>query len=205
VSDAALALVADVGRALNRASGPGLAQARARLAVQPLHAADPQPPPRRLPACRFLPEAIGETMLADPSLAAALAMIDDDLSWRQNAGYSDAAMGQPGYMDAYAYAEVIGPGGLLAGDDFLLGLMILGPGLRYPDHAHPAPELYRVLCGDSIWSRDGGVFEPREPGDWIWHDSGTVHATTTRNRPLLALYIWTDRVAEPARLVTGAA
>jgi quercetin dioxygenase-like cupin family protein len=203
VSDAALAMISAVNRALHHTRGPGSAEALARLAAQPLRAADPPPVPRRLPACRFLPEAIGEVMLADPGLAAALAMVEDELSWRQNANYSDAAMGQAGYMDAYAYAEVIGPCGLLAGDDFLLGLMILGPGFHYPDHVHPAPELYRVLSGDSAWSRDGGAFEPRQPGDWIWHGSGTVHATITRERPLLALYIWTERVGQPARLVAG--
>jgi quercetin dioxygenase-like cupin family protein len=200
VSVAAGAVIAAVRRALDGTSGPGVAEARSRLAAQPL-APNAEATARRLPACRFLPDAIGECMFADPALAAALAMIEDELSWRHNPNYSDAAMGQAGYMDAYAYAEVIGPGGLLAGNDFLLGLMILGPGLRYPDHVHPAPELYRVLSGDSTWSRDGGGFEPREPGDWVWHASGVVHAMTTRDRPLLALYIWTDRVAEAARLV----
>jgi quercetin dioxygenase-like cupin family protein len=198
---AARAVVAAATRFLARAGEAPAAHALERLRAQPLPPNPHAPDARRLPACRFLPEAVAETMLHDASLAAALAMVEDELSWRQNVNYSDAAMGQPGYMAAYAYAEIVGPNGPLQGDDFLLGLMILGPGLHYPDHAHPAPELYAVLSGDSAWSRAGGPFEDRPPGSVVWHGPGVVHATRTGVRPLLALYIWTEAVAEPARLV----
>ena len=203
MSEAAASLIAMVRYGLETVQGPGVTEARARLAEQILRPADSPPQPFRLPACRFLPEAIGECMAVDPALAAALAMIEDELSWRRNPGYSDAAMGQAGYMNAYAYAEIIGPGGPLTGDDFLLGLMILGPGLHYRDHAHPAPELYRVLSGDSEWSRDSGAFAPRRPGDYVWHAPGVVHAMRTHARPMLATYIWTRDVSQPARLVAS--
>lgn len=197
--------VAAAARYLARASDPQVRRALDRLMAQAFRPNPHAPNAQRLPACRFLPETVAETMLHDASLAAAIAMVEDELSWRQNASYSDDAMGQPGYMAAYAYAEVVGPQGPLVGDDFLLGLMILGPGLHYPDHAHPAPELYAVLAGDSEWSRAGGLFEARAPGSVVWHEAGVMHATRTHARPLLALYIWTEAVAQPARLVRAGA
>ena len=38
-------------------------------------------------------------------------------------------------MDSYAYSEFIGPDGFFPGDDFLMGLLLLGPDRLYKDHA----------------------------------------------------------------------
>ena len=104
-------------------------------------------------------------------------------------------------MDNYAYAELIGPDGFFAGDDFLLGLMILGPRLHYRDHYHPAPELYWLLTGPSEWRRGAGGYESRQPGATIWHTPFVVHATQTLDDPLLTVWAWTRDVAEAAKLV----
>lgn len=158
------------------------------------------PAPRRLPGCRHLPDAIGETVMTAGGVAAAIAAIEDALHWRQNPNYSDEAMGQPGYMDSYAHAELIGPSGAFAGDDFLLGLLLLGPRLHYPAHRHPAPELYWLLSGGSAWWRKGEDWRPREAGETIWHDPMVPHATRTGAGPLLAVYMWTRETAEAASL-----
>ncbi|MFO1088210.1 MAG: dimethylsulfonioproprionate lyase family protein [Hyphomicrobiales bacterium] len=202
VAESAAHFIACARRLIGRLDRSVGGEAAARLALQPIDPRSAQPvEPRRLPACRYLPELTGELMAHDAALAAALAGLEDDLCWRQNANYSDEAMGQPGYMERYAHAEIVGPNGVFAGDDFLLGLMILGPGILYPDHFHPAPELYVMLAGDSAWSRDGGAFAPKRPGEGVWHPPGVVHATRTGASPLLTLYVWTKDVAEPARLV----
>lgn len=159
------------------------------------------PDARRLPACRFLPDAVAASLLCVPDLAAAIAAIEEDLHWRQNPNYSDEAMGQPGYMNNYAYAHVIGPNGVYEGDDFLLGLMLLGPGLTYPDHAHPAPELYWVLSGQSEWRVRDEPFGPYEPGETLWHDPYVPHATKVGQTPLLVAFAWTKDVSLPAQLV----
>ena len=134
----------------NNAGDDGVDISLARLAEQNLSAsAAMEPKVQRLPACRFLPDAVAASLLSAPDVAAAIAALEEDLNWRQNPNYSDEAMGQPGYMMNYAYAEIIGPNGIWPGDDFLLGLFLLGPGMRYPSHSHPAPELYWILSGDS--------------------------------------------------------
>src|SRR5262249_3356270 len=105
-----------------------------------------------------------------------------------------------GYMDNYAYAELIGPNGFFPGDDFLMGLLLLGPGVHYRDHHHAAPELYWLLTGPSEWRGGAGEFEMRDAGSMIWHKSRIVHATRTGATPLLAVWAWTRDVNEPARL-----
>lgn len=186
----------------NNAGDDGVAEALERLAQQDLSAAaSVTPTATRLPACRFLPDAVAASLLSAPDMAAAIAALEEDLDWRQNPNYSDEAMGQPGYMNNYAYSEIIGPGGIYPGDDFLLGLLLLGPGLRYPSHAHPAPELYWLLSGDTEWKVRDEPFEAREPGETIWHDPYVPHATNIGITPLLAVYVWTKDVKHAAMLV----
>jgi Dimethlysulfonioproprionate lyase len=180
-----------VGLALQRLEQQKIDTARRRVT-----------PARRQVACRHLPESIAAILPLDGSLAALIAEVEDELAWRQNVNYSDAAMNHPGYMDNYAYAELIGPAGLWPGDDFLMGLLVLGPHLHYLDHSHPAPELYWLLTGPSDWRAGSADFASREQGEMIWHPPHKVHATRTGTVPLLALYIWTSDVEQPARLVT---
>jgi mannose-6-phosphate isomerase-like protein (cupin superfamily) len=156
----------------------GVDEVLARLGEQDISAqAATVPQVRRLPACRFLPDAVAACLLSVPDLAAAIAALEDDLHWKQNPNYSDEAMGQPGYMNNYAYAEIIGPEGIWPGDDFLLTLLLLGPGLHYLRHSHPAPELYWILSGESQWQLRDEAFDAREPGETIWHEPFAPHAT----------------------------
>jgi hypothetical protein len=82
----------------------------------------------------------------------------------------------------------------------LLGLLMLGPDRHYPDHYHPAPELYWPLTSESFWSRDGKPFFVKAPGETVWHPSMALHATITNATPLLAVWCWTRDTATPARL-----
>ncbi len=180
--------------------GDAGARVKMRLASQDLSpSAVTEPSPIRLPATRYLPECVAASMFTSPDVAAALAGIEEFLHWRQNPNYSDAVMGH-GYMGNYAYAELIGSHGFFAGDDFLLGLLLLGPGIHYRDHHHAAPELYWLLTGPSEWREGSRDFEMREAGDTIWHEPHVVHATRTGADPLLAVWAWTRDVREPARL-----
>ena len=186
----------------NNAGEDGVDVALQRLAEQDTSAAAlTTPSPRRLPACRFLPDVVASTLLVAPDVAASLAAVEEDLHWTRNPNYSNEAMGQPHYMDNYAYAEIIGPNGTYAGNDFLLGLFLLGPGLYYPNHSHPAPELYWILSGMSDWRVRDEAFSPREPGETIWHEPYVPHATRVGLQPMLAAYMWTRDVKQGALLV----
>jgi hypothetical protein len=193
-------LIGAIARGLHARSGDGIAEVLERLAEQAISEADfREPEPSALPVLRHLPQCIGETMLLDADIAAALAAVEDGLQWRQSSSYSDAVLGE-GFTDNYGWAEIIGPRGFFSGDDFLLGVLMLGPDRHYKDHYHPAPELYWPLTSRSLWSRDGGRFGEKPQGATIWHQPMTIHATKTENMPMLAVWIWTRDTGTPARL-----
>ena len=198
--DGARQLVAAAAAGLAARQGEGLAEVLERLAQQDIGtAAFREPEPQGLPVLAHLPHCVGEVMLLDPALAAAIATVEDALQWQQSASYTDDVLGA-GFSNNYGWAEIIGPRGFFPGDDFLLGLLMLGPGRHYCDHYHPAPELYWPLTAGSFWSRDGGPFEEKPQGAVIWHPSMALHATITRATPLLALWCWTRDTATPAQL-----
>ena len=55
---------------------------------------------------------------------------------------------------------------------------VQGPEVHYAQHVHKAPELYVVIGGSGDWQIGDGPFEPKGPGDWIWHPTGTRHASS---------------------------
>lgn len=194
-------LIGAVARGLHARQGEGVAEVLSRLARQDVsEAAFRAPEPKGLPVLTHLPQCIGETMLLDPDLAAAIAAVEDELNWLQTAAYTDEVLGE-GFTANYGWAQIIGPQGFFPGDDFLLGLLMLGPQRHYRNHHHPAPELYWPLTAQSLWSRDGGPFAEKPQGATIWHAPMTVHATRTEETPLLALWCWTRDVSTPATLI----
>ena len=198
--EAARRLVGALSRGLSARQGDGVAEVLERLAAQDLgEGSFREPAPLRLPVLAYLPQCMGQAMLLDPDLAAAIAAVEDALQWRRSPAYTDHILGA-GFNANYGWAQIIGPHGFFPGDDFLLGLLMLGPDRHYPDHYHPAPELYWPLTPDSFWSRDGKPFDARPQGAIIWHAPMTLHATITGSMPLLAAWCWTSATATPARL-----
>ncbi len=84
-----------------------------------------------------------------------------------------------GFGENYGWCEIIGPQGFFKGDDFILGLLMLGPQRHYKDHYHPAPELYWPLTGPTEWKQGGGGFETKQAGAVIYHAPNVHHATKT--------------------------
>jgi Dimethlysulfonioproprionate lyase len=194
-------LLGAIARGLHATNADAAVAVLERLAAQDLGAsAFRMPGPRRLPVLRHFAAGVAESILVSADLAAALAAIEDELHWMQSPTYSDAVLGE-GFSDNYGWCHIVGPQGFFAGNDFLLGLLMLGPGRHYLDHYHPAPELYWPLTASSIWKQGEGPFEEKAAGDIIWHAPNAVHATRTQDRPLLAVWAWTRDTATRARLV----
>ena len=195
-------LIGAIRRGLAARQGDGVFEVLSRLTEQDLgEASFQEPEPRGLAVLRHLPQAIGETMLLDSELAAAIAAVEGEFRWLQSASYSDSLLGD-GFTANYGWVQIIGPDGFFRGDDFLLGLLMLGPHRHYRDHYHPAAELYWPLTSGSLWSRDGGPFAEQPQGALIWHPPMILHATKTGETPLLAVWCWTKDVATPAQLKT---
>jgi hypothetical protein len=172
-----------------------------RLAAQDLAREDfVEPRPQTLPVTRYFADTIAETMMIESELAAAIASLDGHLKWLQSKSYTDEILGA-GFSENYGWCEIIGPHGFFKGDDFILGLLMLGPQRHYKDHYHPAPELYWPLTGPTEWKQGAGVFEVKQAGAVIYHAPNVHHATKTEGQPMLAVWCWTKDTHTPARLV----
>ena len=194
-------LVGSIARGLHARAGNAVDEVLSRLAEQDL-TREPfiEPRPGNLAVTRYFAQAIAETMMLEPAVAADLAALDGHLKWLQSASYTDEILGV-GFLQNYGWCEIIGPQGFFKGDDFLLGILMLGPNRHYKDHYHPAPELYWPLTGPTEWKQGGGSFETKPPGALIYHAPNVHHATKTAGHPLLAVWSWTRDTHTPAKLV----
>lgn len=173
---------------------------RAAAHLARLRAGDPHPGSGTTkPACRFLGTALAAAKtgpLAD--VAAAFERALPALDWRQNANYSAAVMGER-FVDRYCSTEAVGPGRPYDSAEYLVGFIILGSDLFYPDHQHPAAEVYHVISGTAEWWREGRQWQAEAPGSLIYHAPNVRHAMRMGAEPLLALYLWSGDISMPAR------
>lgn len=114
----------------------------------------------------------------------------DALPWRYS--YS-ARTDSPSLGNRMAWAELVGPKAPYHSDHVCLGLTVIGPHVRYPEHAHPAVEVYYVLSGTARWTAKG-ITKTQPPGAYILHPSNVVHVMETEDEPLIAAYTWSGDV-----------
>lgn len=148
------------------------------------------PIPARLPVCRHLLPALATARgQGGPSarLADALAGIEPDLRWCARPPVRDE---QAGFRDHHANAVVIGADGLEERSDVWIGVSLLAPATRYPDHRHPPEEIYSVLSPGAWWQAHGLWHEPGI-GGVVHNPPDVVHAMRATTAPLLAVWcLW---------------
>lgn len=194
-------LISVIAKELALRNDPNVLNVLARLGEQDVSLASfVVPRPTHQSVVRYYANTIAETMLSVPDLAAPLASIDGHLNWLQSDTYTDELLGE-GFSKNYAWCELIGPNGFFPGQDFILGLSLLGPHRHYKDHFHPAPELYWPLTGPTDWKQGAGEFVLKPAGTIIFHQPVEHHATKTAAAPLLAVWCWPRDTAVAARLV----
>ena len=164
------------------------------------------PEARALPATRHLSSLQNLPISKNVSpIVDLLIDMQNDLRWRQNPNYNDNLLGK-GYMDNYCHSQLVGQEAFYQHPDILLGFYLQGDGLYYPDHNHPAQEVYTVLSGRAKWRQSsevsGGVWQEKQSGDFIFHDSLEYHAmhTDIEREPLIALYAWYGDINTDAAL-----
>ena len=168
-------------------------------------------PERRLsvpgdqPPCAHLDDLPKPSAVDPAAVTGALLAARDALAW--GTAYPELAGDSryDAFRAAYAYAELVGPRGPIVTDRLSAFITIQGPGVLYPPHAHPAPEVYWVVAGTAQWRRGHEDWVTRPPGSFIFHRSGLPHATRTENEPLLALAFWTDHFDGASVMVGDAA
>ncbi|WP_374383507.1 dimethylsulfonioproprionate lyase family protein [Dongia sp.] len=158
----------------------------------------PQAPrkPNRLPVCGQIAGAL-QTARAQGGAVAALAdsfaAIEPQLAWDRR---WTAKPGDAPFYDGHANATIVGPDGLEKRDDIWIGVSLLAPHVRYPDHHHPPQEIYVALSsGDWMQGSDDNWVTPGIGGH-VYNRSNILHAMRSHDRPLLAIWsLWvTDRV-----------
>ncbi|MEI9409443.1 dimethylsulfonioproprionate lyase family protein [Mesorhizobium salmacidum] len=158
--------------------------------------------PYALGCLRHLDRAAELAPMAAKPLVQLLARRRNDLHWGQT--YGEADLGKD-FIDNYGWLEMFGTRGHFANDEVAAGLLILGPGIVYPDHHHVAEEIYIPLTGGTEWRMGEGSFRTREAGEVVHHASNVNHAMRTGKEPLLALYIWHGGPLAQKSTVTGTA
>jgi hypothetical protein len=176
--------------------------------VRELRGAEAQTPaaatPFGLPVCRFwapaLESADGQGPL--PGMMHALQALGPWLVWTQNPNYRRSPPSAD-FLDRYGYAVIAGPAAgppaLLGHAALALGVLLLGPRTHYPEHRHPATELYVPLTAGEWWRGDG-PWRSEPAGAVIHHGSEVPHATRAGDAPLLAVYLWAGDLGTHARL-----
>ncbi|MFN8495720.1 MAG: dimethylsulfonioproprionate lyase family protein [Caldilineaceae bacterium] len=161
-------------------------------------ACEPRLSAQTLPVCRYLRQTL-QAPGADRALVQALEPLLPLLAWIQNPNYQKGVM-PAGFLENYGYADIVSQRGLIADDEFALGILLLGPHTEYPPHHHPAEEIYYTLGGWAEWWQTGQTWLARSAGSFVYHPSGVVHAMRTGAEPVCLLYAWWGDVQTAAQL-----
>lgn len=141
----------------------------------------------RLAVQEHLPRALDTAAGPESPVAAvgrALQDIAPELDWRRRPGSDSDA----DFFGGHANATVLGYGGLEQRRDVTVGLSLVAPGIRYPDHNHPPEEVYLVLSPGEWWQAGGAWHEPGI-GGIVHNPPGIMHAMRAGDAPLLAVWL----------------
>lgn len=148
--------------------------------------------PHRLPVCKWFDIAL-EQKPVDPDLDqlfSCLRALAPYLVWRTRSGDDTAS---PGFAEMHANAMIVGPGGIEHRPDAWIGLSLMAPHTRYPDHRHAPEETYLVLSQGEFRQADGEWFEPGIGGSF-YNPPDILHAMRSGDTPLLALWaLWSPQ------------
>ena len=167
--------------ALVKAAFDGVAVAAPFLAHWPDKGAWRVVQPESLPVCQWL-----DTM-GTAGIVGALRAASASLRWQQTYGAGDFGAD---FLQGYGWCEFIGLRGPSPSTQIACGVLLLGPHITYPAHAHAAEEVYLPIFGKAEWQQGDGAFAPIPVGKPIHHAPWVPHAMRVGAEPLAALYLW---------------
>jgi hypothetical protein len=152
--------------------------------------------PKELPVCDFLDEAFATARTgADPivRLSDSLQALAPKLSWAPRP--SGGPFASDNWSEGHANTMIVGPNGLEDRKDLYIGVSLLAPDVRYPDHDHGPEEVYLVLSPGRFQHGDSAWFEPGIGGT-LYNLPNIKHAMASDGAPLLAIWcLWTEQPA----------
>lgn len=144
--------------------------------------------PATVPVCEHLQEGLADAQRQDGkvgAVAAALADLAPQIGWRRRPGSKEDAAD---FRDRHGSARIIGTDGLEPREDITVGISLLAPGTRYPDHQHPPEEIYLALSPGE-WRQQDGPWHAPGPGGLVHNPPNIVHAMrAATDAPLLAVW-----------------
>ncbi|MEQ8294805.1 MAG: dimethylsulfonioproprionate lyase family protein [Roseovarius sp.] len=147
----------------------------------------------RLPVCALLDEVAVPERFEAPDLRRVIKAFGDlepRLEWRTRGG--DMSTASENINEGHANAMIVGPGGIERRSDVWLGVSLLAPEVRYPDHNHPPEETYLVFSEGEFRHGDSGWFAPGV-GGWLYNEPGISHAMRTGDAPMFAMWaLWSE-------------
>lgn len=183
-----------------RAPEPAAATSLDRIAAALTLVVDGGAEPLALPVCSwFLPALEQPSGTADlDAVIDALRDLAPHICWRTSGRGGDAS---PNFADNHANAMLIGPGGIEHRHDVWIGLSLLAPGTRYPDHQHKPEETYLVLSPGHFRNHSGPDWFSPGMGGSFYNPPDVVHAMKSEDdAPLLAIWaLHPERAAAQAR------
>ena len=141
----------------------------------------------RLPVCAQLDVALSIDT-SYPSLTQLIEGfkgIEPMLEWRRRTKYDHTA--SDNFVDGHANAMIIGPGGLEERSDPWIGVTLMAPQVRYPDHDHAPEEVYLVLSEGEFQQGEGDWFSPGIGGSF-YNVPDIKHAMRSLDTPLFAFW-----------------
>lgn len=160
-------------------------------------------PPTSFPVLTQLPQLAQGAPHACHAAIEALQDAAPSLHWRQTYGRDNP---NDDFLDNYAWVELIGKAGLYHDSSTSIGLLLLGAHTHYPEHFHPATELYIPLSGKAEWYDEDAGWRQVTPLTPILHRTMIRHAMRTGDEPLLAFFQWSgpDITSHARMAVNGA-
>ena len=142
----------------------------------------------RLPACHYLDEIAAHTNSFPADLQLMMekfSAIEPALQWRPRQG--DCTGASENFSENHANAMIVGPGGLEEREDVWLGVSLVGPNVRYPDHRHPPEETYLVISpGD--FRQEHREWVHVKKGETLYNPPNILHAMRSSDLPLLVFW-----------------
>lgn len=141
----------------------------------------------RLPVCSHLEPALSIETEHEPlrRLIDRFRAVEPFLAWRRRTGCDGSASAN--FLEGHANAMIVGPGGLEERRDVWLGVTLMAPHVRYPDHEHAPEEVYLVLSKGEFRQGEGEWFSPGLGGSF-YNEPGIRHAMRSVDTPLLAFW-----------------
>lgn len=148
---------------------------------------------QRLPVCTWIAQALASSRAhseAVSRLADSFDRIEPLLRWMPRA--AGGAFASENWPEGHANAMIVGPGGLEKRHGIRIGVSLMAPHVRYPDHNHPQEEVYLVLSQGQFKHGASSWYEPGIGGTF-YNEPNIGHAMMSDASPLLAIWcLWEE-------------